>query len=349
MDVNRQFVSLDSTMPRAGAGGRPCQGLYHSPAGGQPKTALIATHYEVDFSEHYLADYMAARGYGFLGWNTRYRGNGAYFFLDNAIADIGAGVEWLREQAGVETVVILGNSGGASLMGAYQALADDRAELFISLCAHPGRPDVLTAWLDPSITDEADLLSVDPSLDMFNPENGPPYSPEFIERYRAAQEARNDRISDWCHDEIARLQQSGAFDRVFPVFRSWADLRFTDLSIDPSDRKVGCYFGDPKTANYTPYGLAAANTCRSWLDMWSLRESRCRATPHLQKVTVPSLVVQSLSDQGCFPSDAHKIHDDLASSDKRLEFVPGDHYLLTPAAARDDVADLIAAWLAERV
>src|SRR3954467_5848554 len=143
----REFLSLPSEAGRAGAGGRQCQGLYHRPAAGSgpaPKVALIATHYDVDFSEHYLADYMAARGYGFLGWNTRYRGLGTYFALPNAIADIGLGVEWLRDEAGVDTVVILGNSGGASLMSAWQAQAERPAELFVSLCAHPGRPDVFT-------------------------------------------------------------------------------------------------------------------------------------------------------------------------------------------------------------
>src|SRR3954449_3974705 len=176
--VERTFVSLDSpTMGRAGAGGRPCQGVYHRPAGKQPSVALIANHYEVDFSEHYLADFMAARGYGFLGWNTRYRGIGAYFLLEQALVDIGVGVRWLREEAGVDTVVLLGNSGGASLMGAYQSRALDSGgdllsgDLFVSLCAHPGRPDVLTAWLDPSLTDESDPLSLDPSLDMFDPDN----------------------------------------------------------------------------------------------------------------------------------------------------------------------------------
>ena len=102
--VERVFVSLDSpTMGRAGAGGRPCQGVYHRPSGQPAKVALIANHYEVDFSEHYLADYMAERGYGFLGWNTRYRGAEDLFTLEHALIDSGAGMKWLREQ-GVELV-----------------------------------------------------------------------------------------------------------------------------------------------------------------------------------------------------------------------------------------------------
>ena len=98
--VQREFVSLTSaTGARNGAGFMPCQGLYHTPANASPKVAFIATHYNVDFSEHYLAEYMAARGYGYLGWNTRFRGNEAFFILEHALIDIGAGVTWLREKA----------------------------------------------------------------------------------------------------------------------------------------------------------------------------------------------------------------------------------------------------------
>jgi hypothetical protein len=58
---------------------------------------------------------------------------------------------------------------------------------------------------------------------------------------------------------------------------------------------------------------------------------------------VPSLVVQSLADRGVFPSDARAIHDGLAADDKELEFVPGEHYF--EDGGRNDVADLMAAWL----
>lgn len=353
--IDRAFVSLESpTMPRAGAGGRPCQGLYHRPAGTRPRTAVIATHYEVDFAEHYLAEHLAALGYGFLGWNTRYRGAGTYFTLESALVDIGVGVRWLREEAGVDVVVLLGNSGGASLMAAYRAEAGDPtlgvngllpADLFISLNAHPGRPDVFTMWLDPSVTDESDPLSRDPGLDMFNPEHGPPYAPEFVERYRAAQVARNDRITAWCHDELDRLAAAGGHDRVFAVARAWADLRFADLTLDPSDRPAGCYMGDPRRANDSGLGLCSATTCRSWLSMWSLAESPCRAEPHLARITDPALVMQSTADTGCFPSDARVIHDALASKDKTLEFVPGDHYFLGPAEHRPQVAARLAGWM----
>ncbi len=350
--IRREFVAAAAPgSGRAGAGGHPCQGLWHAPASGPaPRTAVIATHYDIDFAEHYLAEPLAARGIGFLGWNTRFRGLGAYFQLAPALADIAVGVRWLREVEGAETVVILGNSGGASLMGAYQAEAEETgalpaADVFVSLCAHPGRPDILTEWLDPSVVDEGDPLSVNPALDLFSATLEPPYDPDFIARYRAAQVARNDRISDWARAELARLESAGGSDRVFTVHRGWADPRFLDLTLDPSDREPGCYFGDPRRANYGPFNLASTCSLRSWLAMWSLAESDCRAHRHLPRITVPALVIQSTGDQGCFPSHAKAIHDALGSKDKELVWVPGDHYLLTPAGAREAVADLITGWL----
>lgn len=368
-DIDRRFVSLASpTAGRNGAGFLPCQGLYYTRTDESPKTAFIATHYNVDFSEHYLGEFLARRGCGFLGWNTRYRGNETYFILEHALIDIGVGVHWLREQAGVEQVVLLGNSGGGSLMAAYQsqAVAPDiapvgggslpdaakeliPADLYVSLNAHLGRPEVLTLWMDPSVLDENDPTTADPALDMFNPENGPPYAPEFIARYRSAQEERNHRITAWARSELDRLKSMQLFDRVFILQRTWADPRLMDGTLDPSDRPVGvCYAGDPKWANYSPFGIGIANTLRTWLSMWSLDASPCRGAPHLAKIEVPSLVIQSMADTGVFPSDARKIYESLAATEKKIEFMAGDHYMLSPDGARDEVADRIVAWTASQ-
>ena len=368
-EVRRSFVALESaTGIRNGAGFHPCQGLWHEPAGRRPRVGVISTHYSVDFSEHYLAERMAQRGIGFLGWNTRYRNNESWFLLEHALVDIGAGVRWLREEAGVDTIVLLGNCGGGSLMAAYQsqaagvtiepaaglalpaALGDLVAgDLYVSLQAHPGRPEVLTNWLDPSVADEADPLSRRPALDMYAPEHAPPYPEAFARLYRAAQIERNDRITDWAEAELERVQAAGAFDRVFAVHRTWADLRFMDPAIDPSERPAArCLAGDPRRANTSGFGIAGTASLRTWLSLWSLRRSHCRGAPHLARITVPALVLQSTADVGVFPSDAQAIHDGLGSADKGLEWISGDHYLEAPDAARDEVADRLAAWIAER-
>jgi pimeloyl-ACP methyl ester carboxylesterase len=365
----REFVGLAPPGTRRnGAGFHPCQGLYYTPVGKRPTTALIATHYNVDFSEHYLAEYVARRGLGFLGWNTRFRGGEAYFLLDHALVDIGAGVRWLTEHAGVETVVLLGNSGGGSLMAAYQSQAvepnvtpgfgltlaagvEDLAPAhgYVALAAHPGRPEVLTNWLDAAVVDEFDPARTDAELDLWNPENGPPYSAAFVSRYRAAQVARNQRITDWCRAELSRLATAGVADRVFPLSRTWADPRMVDPTLDPSSRPPNrCYGGDPRRANASVFGLGVANTLRTWLSMWSLETSQCRGEPHLARVTVPTLVINADADTGVFPSDASRIFAAIAAADKTARTVSGDHYFETPDGARDEVADLLVDWIRSR-
>jgi hypothetical protein len=366
--VVREFIGLPSpTARRAGAGGHPCQGLYHRGVGRKPKVAVIAAHYQIDFSEHYLADYLATRGIGFLGWNTRFRGFESSFLLDHALVDIGVGVRWLRETQAVETIVLLGNSGGGSLMAAYQAQAVDPhvtpmagmrpaagltdllpADGYVASAAHPGRPDVLTAWMDGAVVDENDPIATDPDLDLFDAHNGPPYSPEFLARYRSAQVARNNTITDWVEKELKRVRAAGFTDRPFTVMRTWADPRMVDPTIEPTHRQPNtCYAGPPIKANRSAHGIAAACTLRSWLAMWSLRTAQTRAEPHLARITSPALVINAEADTGVFPSDAQRIYDALAGADKSQCSINTDHYFTTPGA-RSEQADTIAKWIAKR-
>ncbi len=187
-----------------------------------------------------------------------------------------------------------------------------------------------------------------PTLDPFDERNGPPYSADFIQRYRAAQIARNNAITDWAETELKRVHAAGFSDRPFTVLRTWADLRMVDPSIEPTKRSGQHVLrGSPARANRSAHGIAAACTLRNWLGMWSLRHAQTRAEPHLARIDCPALVINAEQDTGVFPSDAQRIYDALASTDKTLHSADTDHYFTTPGA-RSEKADTIAKWIAKR-
>ena len=223
------------------------------------------------------------------------------------------------------------------------------ADLYISLAAHPGRPEVLTNWMDPSVENEDDPLSIHIDLDPYATDREIPFTPEFVDTYRHAQRDRNHRITEWARNEIDRVVAAGNYDRLFTTPRLWADLRMIDGSIDPSNRESpSCYLGDPRRANYGIYGVGTVSSLRTWLSMWSLSDSQCNAAPHLERIKIPALVVDADADTGVFPGDTQAIVDAIGSEDLTVTTLEGDHYLRDREDARDDAADLIAEWVKER-
>ena len=192
---------------------------------------------------------------------------------------------------------------GLELPEALDAI--EPADFYISLCAHGGRSEVLTEWFDSSITDEKDPTSIDPSLNMYDEANPRPYSSEFVTKYSEAQEARNYRITDWCYEELERLSRHGMTARAFNMYWTWADLRLMYPTIDPNNRRPQwCYARDPRAANFSLRGIGLTNTIRTWLSMWSLRDSYCSGIPYPQRIDEPALIVQSNADTSVFPRDA---------------------------------------------
>ena len=340
--MTRELLALTA------ADGAGVDGALYVRSGARAATALIFMHPTVSFLHHYALIPLAERGYAALGLNSRFAGNETQLLIDKVVLDLAAGVAELREQ-GFEHVVLVGNSGGGALAAFYQAHAEepDRplADALIILNAHRGRPQVLTAWLDPSVTDESDPLSVNPSLDMFDRRNGPPYRPDFVERYRAAQEKRNRRLTAWARE---RLESTG--DQAFVVHRTAADLRFLDLTLDPSDRVVGTYWGpDVRAANYAAVGLGRFSTLRSWLSQWGLDTSPAAAEPSLARCHLPMLFIQGTADQGIFPSDAQALFEAGGAEDKRLNWIlGGTHYFLGQPELQREVYDLMESWLTAR-
>ena len=104
--------------------GTQVRGLYWTPRNNpRPRVAVIAAHPRVDFSQHYAYPALLRAGYACLGANVRTLGNDMTCIHEQIILDLAAYVRWLKEERGVDKVVWLGNSGGGSLGGFYQAQA----------------------------------------------------------------------------------------------------------------------------------------------------------------------------------------------------------------------------------
>jgi hypothetical protein len=199
--------------------------------------------------------------------------------------------------------------------------------------------------MDGAVVDENDPAASDPDLDLFDGRNDPPYPPEFVTRHRAAQAARNDAITEWAWAELKRVQAVRFSDRPFTVMPTWADPRMVDPTIEPTKRIPDiCYAGIPVKANRSAHGIAAC-TLRNGLGMWSLAQTR--AAPRLARVTRPALVNNADADTGVFPSDAQRIYDAPAGTDKARCSISTDHYFTTEGA-RDEQADTIAGWIEKR-
>jgi hypothetical protein len=244
----------------------------------------------------------------------------------------------------------------------------------IFVAPHPGQGALLLQCIDPSVADEGDPLSVEPALDPFDPSNGfvePPqssrYSPQFVARYRAAQVARVKRLDETARRLISerfaarkRAKDGGSFaDRrraghseIMTIWRTDADLRNFDLSLDPSDRPYGSLWGkNPLTSNFGSVGFGRLCSPESWLSTWSGLSSNASLAKTASSITQPTLLVEYTGDPACFPSVINDIYAAIGASNKRHERVRGDHHgrALSPGeeAGRYVAGRILQQWLRE--
>ncbi|MCA9618356.1 MAG: alpha/beta fold hydrolase [Myxococcales bacterium] len=198
---------------------RDVSGLIWSPSKARAPFAVLAMHPRVDFTRHYLFPALLAAGIPCLGAQCRSHADDKDAVHEELLLDVAACVAHLRDR-GYERVVLLGNSGGASLSALYQTQAllpaEKRlerapggtrtmlraatlspADALIYVAPHPGQGLVLERALDPAVIDEAEPHASDDRLDMYHPDNGfapPPedsrYSPDFVARFREGQRRR---------------------------------------------------------------------------------------------------------------------------------------------------------------
>lgn len=341
---------------------------------GDSKTVILFSHPVGGGSFLPLVSALARAGRHVIYCNPRYRGNDTALIMEKCLLDLGACIADLKTRFGYEKVVLGGWSGGGSLSLFYQDQAQtptithtpagdevdiagaglQAADGILLLAAHISRSVTMTEWLDPSILDESRPFERDPSLNLYDPAfpETAPYSAAFVQRFRQAQIDRNRRITAWAKDQLAALKAAGDPDaeRCFVVQGTMSDVRWTDPSQDPSDRRpYTCYLGDPKIVNDGPVGLGRFTTLRSWLSQWSYDESRANGMVNAGRISCPVLVINNTADLACTPSHAQRLFDATASADKSLVHIEGaDHYYAERPDLLPRATTAIGEWLDAR-
>lgn len=197
--------------------------------GDKSRVGIIAIHPEADYLDHTIGPNLSARGYTVLCANTSDQTES----LAMKINDVKHAFAFMKNRKGIEKILIMGHSGGATLMSAYQAIAEngvkvfqgpeklyrcpdfldglEPADGFISLDSNWGNGAMRLIGTDPAVMDEGSGLKIDESLNLFNPANG--FDPEgcfydeaFLKRYFRAQHERNNRLIDAALDRLAVLE-----------------------------------------------------------------------------------------------------------------------------------------------
>jgi pimeloyl-ACP methyl ester carboxylesterase len=243
--VRRNVVYLEATDTAQSFG------ILYRPEGHDPKTAVYLMHPRGEFTRHYVVPGLTARGYAVFGHNSRYLNNDIDMVHERLLFDIAAGLRYLREAA-FERIVLLGNSGGGSLLGFYQSQSGrapaDRltqtaggervdlvsevmptGDLYIAVAAHLGEGRFMLNVIDPSVIDEHDPTAADPAWNMYNPANGyrpfpkeSSYDRAWLTGYREKQRERTARLDEIARAYIADHRDARARMRT-PEFASLPD------------------------------------------------------------------------------------------------------------------------------
>lgn len=356
----------------AGGQGRiNLEGVRFVPVGRPSRTLLIYMHPASTLQLLPIPRAMAAAGVHVLCAGSRYARNDAPLIMENVVRDYGAYVHHAREVWGYDKVVVAGWSGGGSLTAFYQSQAErltvtqtpagDPVDLsglspgdaMIFHAAHLSRAEVLRDFIDPSVLDETNPLIRDPELDLYDPRNPnrPPYGPDYLACFRAAQLARVRRRTALVKELLSDLRagRSREVERGLLTHRTLAEPRFLDAMIDPNDRRIGwCFLGDPEQSNNSPAGIARFSTLRAWLSQWSIDDTQSHALKHAANITAPLLAIENSADDAVPQPHTRMFFDAAASREKRFALIEGaNHYYADQSAELSRTVDLTISWLCE--
>lgn len=263
MEKYAKYIRIGRQIPAA---------LYEPDAAGRKsRIGVLIMHSDENYLSCPSGPELARRGYTVLCANVVGK-EGVIFSQNEKLLDVKQAVSFLKNYPGIDKVILMGHSGGAALMTAYQAAAENGTGIFsgremIFPCtideelipadgimlfdANWGNSVMQLFSLDPAVTDEDSSRGRDPSLDLFNPVNGfskdgSVYSSDFIRRFQKAQGERNSRILGHALERLRLIENGeGKYKDDEPLIIPGAAQSFFNNKLFPQDIRLMSHTHEP--------------------------------------------------------------------------------------------------------
>jgi hypothetical protein len=232
-----QPATMDSTIRRTfevlGPGMFSPAALLYEPlsAGSKSHIAVVVMHSDVNYLNFSACTELSKRGYRVLCANRSGQPGSS---LDSTLLDLKQAVAFLRGYPGVSKIVLLGHSGGATLMSAYQFIAEGGlkacqavekihkcpdsvanlppADGVMLIDSNWGNAEMALLSLDPAVTSEQNGTTLNADLDSFNPTSGfvkggtAHYNAAFLKRFESGVVSRERRLVQHALEREAAIQ-----------------------------------------------------------------------------------------------------------------------------------------------
>ncbi len=226
--------------------------------------ALLVAHPEhMNTFEYFIGPAFAKLGYRTMMLNYHGREENYEEFLE----PIAAAIRYLKQQPGINRVVLAAHSSGGAELSFYQDVAENgpkacqgperiypckslkpgslpKADGIMMLDIHIGGP-IRTMSIDPAV-DNSNPQRRNPELDMFDARNGfnpktasGNYSREFERKFLAAQRARNVQLIDEAAARLAKIEKGeGLFADDEPFVVAGGSVRRNGAWLNLADRRL---------------------------------------------------------------------------------------------------------------
>jgi hypothetical protein len=263
-EVRQTFVRLARRSP----------GVLYEPIGLDDETlvTVLVMHSDEDYLSSPTGTELAMRGFRVLCANPMVK-EGLFFSQIDKMQSVKCAVEYLRSRPNARKIILMGHSGGATLMTAYQAVAENGPKVFqgaekiypypdseplppadgiMLLDSNWGNAAMQLFSLDPAVADESGGVKLNSEYNLFEPSNGfnpdgSAFPDEFIARFQKRQGERNNAVLNYALSRLEAIQSGhGDYADDEPLIIPGANQVFFNNKLYAQDVRLMSHTEEPQ-------------------------------------------------------------------------------------------------------